>query len=168
MRRYRQKWMLSDTEDESNTRHKYLDILPPWKKIDHPQGNHLNGGSGDLCIWCPTLELRDVAFRPKFLGKIGLQAIVNLFELIHAKCKIIKGYTDAESAIRDIKDLYLLSMAESIPADYLVTGDQDLLVLKNHLGTKIITFAEFVSMVQGNLNDWSIIWDSDLGKYVVN
>lgn len=44
-------------------------------------------------------------------------------------------------------------MAESIPADYLVTGDQDLLVLKNHLGTKIITFAEFVSMVQGNLND---------------
>ena len=60
---------------------------------------------------------------------------------------------DAESAIRDIKDLYLLSMAESIPADYLVTGDQDLLVLRNHLGTKIITFAEFVSMVQGDLSD---------------
>ena len=61
--------------------------------------------------------------------------------------------SDAESAIRDIKDLYLLSMAESIPADYLVTGDQDLLVLRNHLGTKIITFAEFVSMVLGDLND---------------
>ena len=73
-------------------------------------------------------ELRDVAFRPKFLGKIGLQAIVNLFELILAKCRCINGYADAESAIRDIKDLYLLSMAESIPADYLVTGDQDLLV----------------------------------------
>ena len=98
-------------------------------------------------------ELRDVAFRPKFLGKIGLQAIVNLFELILAKCRCINGYADAESAIRDIKDLYLLSMAESIPADYLVTGDQDLLVLRNHLGTKIITFAEFVSMVQGDLSD---------------
>ena len=84
------------------------------------------------------------------LGKIGLQAIVNLFELINAKCRIINGYADAESAIRDIKDLYLLSMAENIPADYLVTGDQDLLVLKNHLGTKIITFAEFVLIVQGN------------------
>lgn len=87
------------------------------------------------------------------LGKIGLQAIVNLFELILAKCRCINGYADAESAIRDIKDLYLLSMAESIPADYLVTGDQDLLVLRNHLGTKIITFAEFVSMVQGDLSD---------------
>lgn len=94
-------------------------------------------------------ELRDVAFRPKFLGKIGFQAIVNLFELIHAKCKVINGYSDAESAIRDIKDLYLLSMAESIPADYLVTGDKDLLVLKNYQNTLIITFAEFISMVQG-------------------
>ena len=83
------------------------------------------------------------------LGKIGFQAIVNLFELIHSKCKVINGYSDAESAIRDIKDLYLLSMAESIPADYLVTGDKDLLVLKNHQNTLIITFAEFISMVQG-------------------
>ena len=92
--------------------------------------------------------LRSVAFRPKFQGKIDFQSVLNLFELINAKCKIIEGYKDAESAIRDIKDLYLLSMAESIPADYLVTGDDDLLVLRNHLGTKIITFAEFVSIVR--------------------
>lgn len=93
-------------------------------------------------------ELRSVAFRPKFQGKIDFQSVLNLFELINAKCKIIEGYKDAESAIRDIKDIYLLSMAESIPADYLVTGDDDLLVLRNHLGTKIITFAEFVSIVR--------------------
>lgn len=93
-------------------------------------------------------ELRSVAFRPKFQGKIDFQSVLNLFELINAKCKIIEGYKDAGSAIRDIKDLYLLSMAESIPADYLVTGDDDLLVLRNHLGTKIITFAEFVSIVR--------------------
>lgn len=93
-------------------------------------------------------ELRSVAFRPMFQGKIDFQSVLNLFELINAKCKIIEGYEDAESAIRDIKDLYLLSMAESIPADYLVTGDDDLLVLRNHLGTKIITFAEFVSIVR--------------------
>lgn len=93
-------------------------------------------------------ELRSVAFRPKFLGKIQFQSVLNLFELINAKCKMIEGYSDAESAIRDIKDLYLLSMAEFIPADYLVTGDNDLLVLRNHLGTKIISFAEFVMIVR--------------------
>ena len=94
-------------------------------------------------------ELRDVAFRPKFQGLIGLDSILNLFELINAKCQFIQNYKSAESAIRDIKDLYLLSMAESIPADFLVTGDQDLLVLKNHKETLIITFAEFVSIVKG-------------------
>ena len=94
-------------------------------------------------------ELRDVAFRPKFAGLIGLDSILNLFELINAKCLFIQNYKSAESAIRDIKDLYLLSMAESVPADYLVTGDQDLLVLKNHKETLIITFAEFVSIVNG-------------------
>lgn len=93
-------------------------------------------------------ELRDVVFRPKFLGKISLESVVNLFELINAKCHFINGYEDAESAIRDIKDLYLLSMAESIPADYIVTGDSDLLVLKNHNGTRIVTFSEFVEIVK--------------------
>lgn len=93
-------------------------------------------------------ELRDVAFRPRFEGIIGKDSIINLFGLINAKCQFIQNYKSAESAIRDIKDLYLLSMAESIPADYLVTGDQDLLVLKNHKETRIITFAEFVSIVK--------------------
>ena len=94
-------------------------------------------------------ELRDVVFRPKFSGKIGIESIVNLFELINAKCHFIDGYKDAESAIRDIEDLYLLSMAEIIPADYIVTGDADLLVLKSHKGTRIITFSEFVDLVKG-------------------
>lgn len=93
-------------------------------------------------------ELRDVVFRPKFLGKISLESIVNLFELINAKCHFINGYKDTESAIRDIKDLYLLSMAEIIPADYIVTGDNDLLILRNHNGTRIITFSEFVDIVK--------------------
>ena len=60
-------------------------------------------------------ELREVAFRPKFQGLIGFGAIMALFELISAKCKVVNDYPDVESAIRDVKDLYLLSMAESIP-----------------------------------------------------
>lgn len=93
-------------------------------------------------------ELKEVAFRPKFQNKISMDSILNLFEMIGAYCKVINGYKDAESAIRDEKDLYLLSMAQSIPADYLVTGDSDLLVLKNYKETKIVTFAEFVAIVK--------------------
>lgn len=93
-------------------------------------------------------ELSNVASRPKFAGKISFQSVISLFELINAKCRMIDGYPDAESAVRDIKDLYLLSMAENIPADYIVTGDQDLLILKNHHTTLIITFTEFINIVK--------------------
>ena len=92
-------------------------------------------------------EIRDVVSRPKFIGKIGLDAVLKLFELISAKCKFINDYPDIETAIRDTKDLYLLSMAENIPADYLVTGDNDLLVLRNYKETRIITFAEFINII---------------------
>ena len=92
-------------------------------------------------------EIRDVVSRPKFNGKIGLDTVLKLFELISAKCKFINDYPDIETAIRDTKDLYLLSMAEYIPADYLVTGDNDLLVLRNYKETRIITFAEFINIV---------------------
>jgi len=92
-------------------------------------------------------EIKDVAFRPKFSKIISTEAILDLLLLIDATCKRIEGYKDAEAAIRDNKDLYLLSMAEAIPADYLVSGDKDLLVLKNHLGTQIITFSEFINIL---------------------
>lgn len=49
----------------------------------------------------------------------------------------------AQSEIRDPKDLYLLSLAESINADYIVSGDADLLDLKQHKQTKLLRLIEF-------------------------
>lgn len=49
----------------------------------------------------------------------------------------------AKSSIRDVNDLYLLSFAETIQADYILTGDKDLLVLESHQQTRIITYSEF-------------------------
>ena len=43
---------------------------------------------------------------------------------------------------RDPKDLYLLSMAESVPVDYIVSGDRDLTDLKEHAGIPILTYNE--------------------------
>ena len=104
-------------------------------------------------------EIRDVAFRPKFFGKISLISVMNLFELINVYCKVIDGYPDTESAVRDIKDLYLLSMAENIPADYIVTGDKDLLILKNHYMTQIVTFGEFVSLLYSRQDSSNVLND---------
>ena len=45
--------------------------------------------------------------------------------------------------IRDKKDIFILGMAKNIPADFIVTGDKDLLVLESFEESKIVTFQEF-------------------------
>lgn len=48
---------------------------------------------------------------------------------------------------RDVKDNYLLALAEIVPLDYLITGDRDLLVLEQWQQTRIIPFAAFEELV---------------------
>jgi predicted nucleic acid-binding protein len=45
---------------------------------------------------------------------------------------------------RDPKDNFLLSLARDSHANYLITGDQDLLDLKIFEGTKIIKMADYL------------------------
>ena len=46
-------------------------------------------------------------------------------------------------AIRDPKDLYLLALADTIGADYIVSGDADLTDLNQHGQTMILKLADF-------------------------
>jgi putative PIN family toxin of toxin-antitoxin system len=48
---------------------------------------------------------------------------------------------------RDPKDDFLLSLAVDSKADYLLTGDNDLLDLKRVGKTKIITFTDFIMKI---------------------
>jgi uncharacterized protein len=45
---------------------------------------------------------------------------------------------------RDAKDNFLLSLAVDSAADYLLTGDNDLLEIKEILNTEIITISSFL------------------------
>ena len=48
----------------------------------------------------------------------------------------------------DPKDSYLLALAEASQAEFLVTGDKQLLSLKQHQSTRIITAAAMVEFLQ--------------------
>ena len=50
---------------------------------------------------------------------------------------------------RDPKDDYMLHFAAKYALDYIVTGDKDLLVLEKYGLTQIITFNEFMSILEG-------------------
>ncbi len=63
--------------------------------------------------------------------------------LVLSKLKEVKIKSTVELS-RDAKDNYLFALAMDAEADYLVTGDDDLLVLERIGKTKIVRMAEFV------------------------
>lgn len=91
-------------------------------------------------------EIVNVANRDKIRKYISPADVAELLRIIDLFCKTVEIAVDTISNVRDAKDLYLLSLAESIDALYLVTGDADLKVLGCHKNTKIITLAEFKAM----------------------
>ena len=94
-------------------------------------------------------ELKDVLSRPKHSSRLSAESIDAMVSLMSDHCKMVTDYSMILAYIRDPKDLYLLSMVEAIDADFLVTGDLDLLVLGQHLRTKIVTYREFLSFLSG-------------------
>ena len=70
----------------------------------------------------------------------------NLYDV----CRFTDITVEAKSDIRDPKDLYLLSMAESVPVDYIVSGDHDLTDMKQHAGIPILKFTELIDRLNTN------------------
>jgi putative PIN family toxin of toxin-antitoxin system len=68
--------------------------------------------------------------------------VLNLIRIacIKATFKDTAGYI-----VRDPKDAYLLALADAVNANFLLTGDNDLLVLESHNITRIISYSEFMN-----------------------
>lgn len=89
-------------------------------------------------------EIRDVAGRDKIRKYLRPSDFDDLVEIIHVFCHLANIETSvALTAVRDPKDLYLLALADTIGANYLVSGDADLTDLGKYNKTKIIKLADF-------------------------
>ncbi len=92
-------------------------------------------------------EFIEVANRPKFKKYFTSTDLAELVTLINE----ISSWVNISSNVticRDPKDNYLLSIAKDGEANYLVTGDDDLLVLQEFEKTKICTFSQFMSLIE--------------------
>ena len=92
-------------------------------------------------------EIRTVIARPKFDRLISTETRYNFFEMVYNVCHMTNINVEAISPIRDIKDIYLLSMAESVPVDYIVSGDKDLTDLHEHAGIPILKYSELLAIL---------------------
>jgi len=100
-------------------------------------------------VACDALiaELSDVAGRPFFRASLRASAA----ELLAAGLRDFSFFCQnlpSGPIAPDPKDSYLLALAEASQAEFLVTGDKQLLSLKQHQSTRIITPAAMVELLQ--------------------
>jgi uncharacterized protein len=88
-------------------------------------------------------ELVEVTGRTKFKKYFETKGVENLILKIRNRAVFIEAMSDV-SVCRDTKDNFLLSLAKDAHANYLITGDSDLLVLKTFGRTKIITLTDYL------------------------
>ena len=92
-------------------------------------------------------EFVAVASREKFQNYFPFADIFALLQmlLIHTNFITVNSETNLS---RDEKDNFLLDLAIDGKADYLITGDKDLLILKKIKTTKILTYTEFATEME--------------------
>jgi hypothetical protein len=87
-------------------------------------------------------EIFSVLKRPKIHAKIKEERIKDLHNILEHRINYINPH-DHISVCRDPKDNFLIELAVSAGADYLVTGDIDLLVLDPYQNLRIVKASEF-------------------------
>ncbi len=94
-------------------------------------------------------EVHEVLLRPKIISYTGLsiKETNEFVEKIIQRAYVTEGKQLSHSVSRDLKDDKFLSCAVEAKADYIITGDQDLLVLKVYKEINILTPREFLDIL---------------------
>jgi putative PIN family toxin of toxin-antitoxin system len=116
-------------------------ITNDFNKLDH----FLNSDKY-LVVFSDELfdEFLEVVHREKFVRYFNDLNIKILVEIINEKALFVKVFSIV-NVCRDVKDNFLLSLAIDGEVDYLITGDNDLLILKHYQKTSILTINDFIS-----------------------
>ncbi len=108
---------------------------------------------GEFTLLLPEDLLEELAHKvqgKKYLtGRITEADLEELVTLLREVAELIpKIRTPIPAVTRDPKDDYLLAYALVGQSDYLVTGDEDLLTLKQVEQTKIVTARHFINLLK--------------------
>ena len=91
-------------------------------------------------------ELETTAKRRKFHRYFDASHVDDLIEIVEVR--------SAVDICRDPRDNFLLALAQDGVADYLITGDHDLLCLKKSGKTKIVTLKDFENIHMKDFQKW--------------
>lgn len=88
-------------------------------------------------------EFIEVVSRPKFKKYFSEKDITNLLNNLHKYSDLIEVHSNV-NICRDKKDNFLLALCSDGKADFLITGDEDLLILKKFKKTSILKISEYL------------------------
>ncbi len=111
----------------------------------------LAGGDFEV-IMCPELlaEITDVLTeRPRLRKWIDLAAAKDYISTISTLVDLVADPAQIEAATRDVDDDYLVAVAREHSADFIVTGDKDLLEWEDQT-PPAITPAVFEELLEGS------------------
>lgn len=92
------------------------------------------------------IEIKKVLQREKFsLNNFQVHSILSEIE---ALTRVVYPDFELNDICRDRDDHIILECAEESKADFIITGDKDLLVLETYLNTKIVSPAGFLQKIQ--------------------
>jgi uncharacterized protein len=116
-------------------------ITKDFSKLDEIIFN----GRGILVFSTELLnEFLEVAKRPKFRKFFSTTDIEDILDTIDEFADFVKVESEVQ-VCRDAKDNFLLSLSLDGNVNVLLTGDKDLLDLKQFGETKILTISEFIN-----------------------
>jgi hypothetical protein len=79
----------------------------------------------------------------KYFNQDKVTDLISLLDILTHKVKLKK----IDKICRDPKDDFLLALSKESKANYLITGDKDLLDIKVYVRTKIVTVKQFKERV---------------------
>lgn len=94
-------------------------------------------------------EFIDVVSRPKFKKYFPKKDIENILHYFDDYGELVQVISEVQIC-RDKKDDFLLNLSLDSDADYLITGDNDLLILKQIGNTKVINIQDFINQLENN------------------
>jgi putative PIN family toxin of toxin-antitoxin system len=98
-------------------------------------------------IYLSEAILREVQEHLPTKFKLPATRVVEIIALLRELAEIVEPANVPTGACRDAKDLVILGTAVSADADCLVTGDRDLLDLREYEGIGIVSPRQFHGLV---------------------
>ena len=97
-------------------------------------------------VSCEQLETEiQNSFKKQRLQKFLAKDVMDTFWISFRQWNKTINIVSTISICRDPKDNYLLALAKDSQADFLITGDKDLLVLEKFENTVICTLTDFIN-----------------------